>query len=270
MPVLARWDRIPGTEITVFDFRSVKTHTPSGGRLLGKGGAVPGTLALVGAGEYLESMRPVDQYLLGTIAHPDKRVVVLPTAAAQEPDYYKWSRDGVAHFSRLGVAVKPAPVLTRDDAGRDDLADLIGWSNFVYLSGGSPAYLLSTLEGTRVWEAIRSVWEAGGVIAGCSAGAMALAGAVRTRRDPPFEFRPGLSMVPQVTVMPHFDRMPPARLSALLEQMPRDLTLLGIDEHTAAVGGPQAWTVMGRGRVLVWQNGEERWYEAGSSFVLAE
>ncbi|MBI4497969.1 MAG: Type 1 glutamine amidotransferase-like domain-containing protein [Chloroflexi bacterium] len=231
---------------------------------------MPGTLALVGAGEYLESMQPVDQHLLATIAQPEKRVVVLPTAAAQESDYDKWSRMGVTHFRGLGVAVAPVPVLTRADAARDDLAAQIAWANFVYLSGGSPGYLVSTLEGTRVWEAMRAVWEAGGVIAGCSAGAMALASAVRTRRDPPLDFRPGLGLVPRVTVIPHFDRIPPQRLASYLEHLPRDLILLGIDEHTAAVGGPLEWTVMGRGRVLVCHDGREDWYGAGGSFALSE
>lgn len=231
---------------------------------------MPGTLALVGAGEYLDGMQKVDQYLLGTIADPKKRVVVLPTAAAPEPDYYKWSNMGVGHFGRLGVMVRPALVLTREDAQNDDLAAQIRWANFVYLSGGSPAYLLSTLEGTKVWDAISAVWQGGGVIAGCSAGAMVLAGAVRTRRDPPLEFRPGLGLVSGVIVMPHFDRLPPARLASFLEQLPQDLTLLGIEEHTAAVGGPQDWTVMGRGRVLVCRGGTEAWHAAGSSFALPE
>lgn len=231
---------------------------------------MPGTLALVGAGEYLDTMRSVDQHLLAAVAEPVKRVVVLPTAAGQEPDHEKWSRMGVVHFERLQAEVRPVLVITREDAERDDLAEQVAWANLVYLSGGSPVYLLSTLEGTKVWAAMREVWARGGVIAGCSAGAMALAGAVRARRELPLELRPGLGMVPGTIVVPHFDRMSSERLAAYVQHLPHDLMLIGVDEHTAAVGGPRSWSVMGSGRVVVVAQGKERRYVAGDTFVLPE
>src|SRR5260370_8731026 len=67
-----------------------------------------GTIALVGAGEYLPTMNPVDQYLLEQL-HDTPRVVVLPTASAPDgvgvPE--RWNNLGVEHFTRLGAPAEP-------------------------------------------------------------------------------------------------------------------------------------------------------------------
>lgn len=227
-----------------------------------------GTLALVGAGEYLDSMRPVDTALLARIAAPDKRVVLLPTAAAPEPDYYKWSALGFRHFTRLGVDTKPLNVLTREDAFNPAFVAEIERANFVYLSGGNPIYLLRTLANTPVWQAIRGVWEAGGVVAGCSAGAMVMGGALRARRDPPVEWEPGLGLAPSIVLIPHFDRMQLYRLHYLTEHVPEGLILVGVEEHTVAAGDADGWEVMGRGAVHVFGGGEPARYIAGERIPL--
>lgn len=67
-----------------------------------------GTIALVGAGEYLPKMNPVDQYLLEQLQETPS-VVVLPTASA--PDgagvSERWNNLGVEHFTQLGAPVEP-------------------------------------------------------------------------------------------------------------------------------------------------------------------
>src|SRR5579863_8944164 len=138
-----------------------------------------GTLALVGAGEYLDEMAPVDRLLLDRV-RGSLRVVVLPTAAAPDGQAVaeRWARMGVEHFTRFGVYVEPAMVLTRADAESAAFALQIAAATFVYLSGGNPGYLLKTLRGSACWNAIVRVYQQGGVIAGCSAGAMALAARV--------------------------------------------------------------------------------------------
>jgi cyanophycinase len=229
---------------------------------------VAGTIALVGAGEYLESMRAVDERLLARIAAPQKRVALLPTAAAPEPDFYKWSAMGLRHFTRIGAEARPVNVLKREDASNADLARAISEANFVYLSGGNPVYLLRTLQGTPVWEAIRGVWQAGGVIAGCSAGAMVMGGALRSRRDVPDQWEPALGLLPTIIVIPHFDRANLYRLMPLMEHVPEGLTLVGIDEHTAAICGPDGWEVMGRGGVYVFAGGAPTRYGAGERLPL--
>ncbi len=173
-------------------------------------------LALVGSGEYLPPIEPLDRDLIARLREPP-RVVCLPTAAGSEGperiDY--WMRLGVEHFTRLGAQVRALPVIDRSSADDPKLAAEIAGANFVYLSGGNPGYLYRTLAGSGAWEAILSVLAGGGILAGCSAGAMVLGEKIIgfPRLGAGFNFLPG------VTVMPHFDEIPGA--------MTRDHPLVG-------------------------------------------
>ncbi|TMD47052.1 MAG: hypothetical protein E6I90_05365, partial [Chloroflexi bacterium] len=64
----------------------------------------PGTLALVGAGEFLPPIAPVDAMLLERV-DGTPHVVVLPTASAPDgpgvPE--RWAKLGIDHFSQLGA-----------------------------------------------------------------------------------------------------------------------------------------------------------------------
>jgi len=53
----------------------------------------------------------------------DGRVLVLPTASAQEGDaaFEGWARRGLAHYREAGIAAEVVPLRTREDAGRADL-----------------------------------------------------------------------------------------------------------------------------------------------------
>jgi cyanophycinase-like exopeptidase len=227
----------------------------------------PGTVALVGAGEYLPDMEPVDRPLLARLPTPP-RVLVLPTAAAPDgpgvPE--RWANMGVEHFTRLGAAVEPLMLLTRADADRSDYARQIAAANFIYLSGGKPRYLLETLRDTNCWRAMRAVHAAGGVVAGCSAGAMALGGEV-------FDFpRPwptlaGLGLVPGVLVIPHFDELP-RYLSAALSAAPHRSTVVGVDGMTALVCSSGEGLVLGRGRVVVIAGRHRTEYRSGDRLPL--
>lgn len=157
-------------------------------------------------------------------------------------------------------------VLTRADAEDEELAARIATANFVYLSGGKPRYLLETLQDTVCWRAIAGVYTAGGVVAGCSAGAMALAGAMA---DFPRVWRtlPGLGLAPEMAVIPHFDELPrwlagPMRLAL------RHTTVVGIPGATCLVGRPGEWHVSGKGRVVVFQRGQVAAYRDGERLAL--
>ena len=103
-------------------------------------------LALVGSGEYLPVMEPVDRKLLSRL-QKTPRVVCLPTAAGQEDperiDY--WSRLGVDHFTRLKVEVESLPVIDRASANDEGFAKAVAGANLVYLSGGKPNYLYDSV-----------------------------------------------------------------------------------------------------------------------------
>lgn len=248
-----------------------------------------GPLALVGSGEYLPEMAPMEGALLAGRA---PRYVQIPTAAGREGperlDY--WIRLGKAQAERLGVEAVPVPATDRLAADDPRNADLVAGAGLVYLSGGDPVLLVETLRDTALWAAILRAWEGGAALAGCSAGAMALAGAVvRIGRQvgtdrgpeslgqsrgplPGLGSLPGLGLLPGVVVLPHFDRMARRLPDGLLRRLPGSTgrTVLGIDERTALVGGPSRFVVQGRGAVWVLaDDGERRRVGPGEALELA-
>ncbi len=231
----------------------------------------PGPLALVGSGEYLTQMADIEASLLQGRA---PRYVQLATAAVPDgPDVVeKWHNLGRQQAERLGVEPVIVQVNDRDDANRGDLAALISGAGLIYLSGGDPRYLANTLRDTLVWNAIVDEWRSGAALAGCSAGAMALTSWVPSLRHPRRGGTDGLGLLAHLRVIPHFDaftkRMPDIVTRFLI---PHDehVTVVGIDEDTALVGGPTEWTV--RGRQSAWILSVEGRTElvTGQSFTTA-
>ena len=229
----------------------------------------PGPLALVGSGEYLPVLEQVERQLLD--GRPP-RFVQLATAAAPEgpASLARWHELGRASAERLGVQQVVVPVVDRISADDPELAGLVEGAGLVYLSGGNPPFLASTLRGTAVWRAIEAVWQGGAALAGCSAGAMALTAHVPDIRHPLRPAEVGLSAVPHVRVLPHFDRFAgrlPDLLLRFLVDTPEGVTVLGIDEDTALVGGPTQWRVEGRQSVWVLTAGGRTEHPAGSVLV---
>ena len=235
---------------------------------------MPGPVALVGAGEFLPAMADFDAELLAATGRSRPRVAILPTASYPDGEevFTRWASMGVAHFGALGAEVET--VLVRDRTGADDpaAAQAIGEADVIYLSGGKPGYLMDALAGSAVGSAIAAANERGAVVAGCSAGAMALAGQVfdfRFRLAPwPLHWRAGLGFVAGASVVPHYDAWPEPLCALIVLQAPRGSVVLGIDEETAILGRDGAWQVHGRSRVTVWHGRRRDRYRAGDTFGL--
>ncbi len=235
---------------------------------------MPGPVALVGAGEFLPTMAEFDAGLLAATGRSRPRVAILPTAsfADGEEVFQRWAAMGVAHFGALGAEVEL--VLVRDRADADDAAAVqaVGEADLIYLSGGKPIHLLRTLEGSAVGRAIAEAHERGAALAGCSAGAMVLAGHAFEFRLGPLpwllRWRDGLGLAPDVSVMPHYDAWPEPLCALVAFQAPRGSVMLGIDEGTAAVGRDGVWQVHGSSRVTVWRGRRRDRYRAGETFRI--
>ena len=231
---------------------------------------LPGPIALVGSGEYLPVMRELEGSLLEGRA---PRYVQIATAAVPDglETLHYWHELGATQAGALGVEQVIATCATRKEANDPDVVALIQGAGLIYLSGGHPDFLAETLRGTAVWEAIVAEWKNGAALAGCSAGAMAMTSWIPSIRHPHRGGTEGLALLPHLRVIPHFDafaRRVPDLVTRYLQGKDPLVTLVGIDEETALVGGPTTWTV--HGRQAVWQLGHEERVEhrAGSTLSL--
>jgi cyanophycinase len=227
-----------------------------------------GPLALVGSGEYLPSMLEVERSL---IAGRAPRYVQIPTAASREgaDRLAYWVGLGQAQAARLGVEAVPLVVATREQANDPAVVDQVAGAGLIYLSGGDPGHLADILRDTALWKAIVAAWRGGSALAGCSAGAMVMASVVPDFRHPTSGGRPGLGLLPALQVLPHFDKMvgrvPDFLTRPFLRQRP-GVTLVGVDEETALVGGPDEFAVVGR--QAAWMLGEGRRQRLGAGETL--
>ena len=234
----------------------------------------PGPIALVGSGEFLPAMSEIDASLLAATARQRPRVVILPTASWPDGEevFRRWASLGVEHFTALGAEVEPVLVRDRFDADDEAHVQAIGEADLIYLSGGKPGHLTDALVGSPVGDALVAAHGRGATLAGCSAGAMILAGRhwdFRKRRlFWPVRWRTGLGLVAGATVIPHYDAFPEPMSAMLVLQAPRGLATLGIDEETALVGRDGSWQVQGRGRVTVWRGRHRQRFRRGDVFRL--
>ncbi|HET9346203.1 MAG TPA: Type 1 glutamine amidotransferase-like domain-containing protein [Candidatus Limnocylindrales bacterium] len=216
-------------------------------------------IALHGGGEFLSGDEPFLDALLETTRRAAAgrrgdisgliRVVLVPTAAARgRPDLA--GSNGVEAVRRRGLTVglpiwaDVAPIV--DEASADDpaLAELVAAADLVYLPGGDPDLIPALLRESAAGRALRDAHDAGGVLAGASAGAMGLAdwtwttaGGVR-----------GLGFVPGVAVFPHYEESRRRSWQANLETIaPAGLGYLGLDERTGVISDRDEWVVAGEG-----------------------
>ncbi len=236
---------------------------------------VPGLIALIGSGEFTAAMLDVDRALLAATGRSRPRVAIVPTASWPdgEATFRTWIEQGCAHFGDLGAEVEPVELRDRKDADDPAWEQAIGEADVVYLSGGKPGHLLAALRDTAAGVALGRVHARGGVVAGCSAGAMVLAGHQPRVRGRRFVRLPvGWTVCPRARA----GCRRPAALRRLPGAPPRGGRAGGAEGYrrarhrreTAAVGIDGAWQVRGRGRVTVWSGRHRTRYREGEVFRL--
>lgn len=234
-----------------------------------------GPIALHGGGEFLAGDEPFLEALLdaaalatSTRAGPGEpiRIVIVPTAAAGHnpaaaADLGASAFERVARASGRRISVETAIVV--DAASADDaaIATRLSGADLVYFPGGDPSRIPSIMAGTAAWQAILSARGRGAVLAGASAGAMALGPLTWT----PSGVVPGLGLVRGVVIFPHADD---ASWRSRADWFPMaaaaGVGILGIAERTGIVSDPAtgdgpdpSWRVVGQGEV--------RWLPPGAS-----
>src|SRR5512143_4247216 len=134
-----------------------------------------GILLLEGGAEFGGLMSEPDLRALQLAGGMDAPLAILPTAAAPDHNDRHAGNNGRGWFGSLGAThVDVVPIVDKATANQADLSARLRQARLIYLLGGFPGYLASTLAGSRAWQAALEAYAAGGVLGGSSAGAMVL------------------------------------------------------------------------------------------------
>ena len=220
-----------------------------------------GSVALHGGGEFLPGDEPFLRAVLEQAPRVGGvvRVAVVPTAAARGRPSLA-AANGVDAFRRvaadldLPILAEAVSVVDAASAADASLADRLAAATLIHLPGGDPDLIPKLYPGSAAWAAMQRAWTAGAVLAGASAGAMALAAWTWT----PAGGVPGLGIVPDIGVAPHADAASwDQALARYGAAVPADLGFIGVAERTAVIvpgTAGEPWRVVGQG--------EARWLSA--------
>jgi cyanophycinase len=219
-----------------------------------------GPIGLHGGGEFMAGDEPFLLALLEA-ARPAAdggavQVVVVPTAAARHrPDatarHGREAIERVAASAGIAANVETALIVDAETADDPTLADRLSSAHLIYLPGGDPDLLPRLLHDSVAWTSILAANRRGAVVAGASAGAMALAPRTWTPRG----WLDGLALVHGLVVVPHYNGFDPRRWEGALGELnAAGLGYVGIDEQTGLLSSPNGtapatWRVVGPGHV---------------------
>ncbi|MQF94786.1 MAG: hypothetical protein FI731_03835 [SAR202 cluster bacterium] len=220
-----------------------------------------GQIALVGGDEFRTGCEDMDRRIMAASGKDPAKVVVVPTATANSAPA-KAANDGATHFAALGGDPSQLMLLERGQAQDPAFFGGVNQADVVYFTGGSPEHLLETMQDSKFLATLQELFANGLILAGSSAGAMAMGSVMRRPRAGGWV--DGLGLVPGVVVLPHHERRDPAETSReLQDSAPGGLTYLGIDARTGCLGTRDNWQVVGFGKVTVYQGGEWQVFQAG-------
>lgn len=216
-----------------------------------------GYLVAIGGAEDRTSESNVLSRIVALSPVDNPQVVVIATASGI-PDQILPSYDAV--FTRLGASrVHCLPVSTREDAASPDAVQAVEASDIVFFTGGDQLRLTYVLGGSPLLSAIRRRFMSGGVIAGTSAGAMALSttmiyngNAADALRKGAVNMSSGLGFVDGLIIDTHFlERGRFTRLMEVGATNPNDLGV-GLGEDAAVIVHPSGMLeAAGPGHVIL-------------------
>ena len=225
-----------------------------------------GSLLLAGGAEFGGAMREADIRAIEMAGGTHVSVRIVPTAAAPDKNHLRAGNNGIRWFRSLGCNnVEPVLLINKESADDFEIAGTLRAARLIYLLGGFTHYLAKTLKDSLAWDSALGAYRDGALIAGSSAGAMALC---------EYYFDPerrvverGLNLVPNACILPHHNTFGKGWAKILREMLP-GVTLLGIDERTAMLTGGAAWQVLGGSTVTVYDGDTVSFYERGQRFVF--
>jgi cyanophycinase-like exopeptidase len=256
-------------------------------------------LVIMGSGETSPTMSKVHRELFARLGPPGARVpaVMLDTPFGFQENADDISAKAVAYF-RESVQRDLAVASFRRAEGADALAletmlARLREAAYVFAGPGSPSYALTQWRASQVPGVLAGKLRTGGCVtfasaAACTLGRFALPVYEIYKVGEGVRWLEGLDLMgaaglPAV-VVPHFNNaeggnhdtrycyMGERRLSLLEAQLPDDVFILGVDEHTACVFDLDASTatVAGLGSVTVRRHGQMAPVPAGATVDIGE
>lgn len=226
-----------------------------------------GTLLLEGGAEFGGAMREPDRKAIELAGGWDAPIRIIPTAAAPDHNDQRAGNNGIRWFEHLGARdVKSIPLIDRDSANDERIAQSFRDARLIYMLGGFTHYLGQALKDSRAWQAVLEAYDQGAVIAGSSAGAMVMC----ERYYDPGQglIHTGLDLVHNSLVLPHHDTFGKNWAPRLLTVLP-GVILIGIDEQTGMLNdATDRWTVYGKGSVTLYAGGTKTTIDRGRTFSL--
>ncbi|HEX2692853.1 MAG TPA: cyanophycinase [Gemmatimonadaceae bacterium] len=215
-----------------------------------------GSLLIIGGHEDKEGEKTILRLLAKKVGKAGK--IVVATVASGEPqasfnEYERVFRGlGVRHVHHLAIE-------SREEARLESSLNVLNDADAVFFTGGDQLKITSQIGDTPIYSRISQIFNAGGLIAGTSAGAsvmtetMMVAGhgdeSHRVRSG--LALAPGFGFLPNVIVDQHFaQRGRIGRLLGAVAQNPRILGI-GLDEDTAILVQRGRFQVVGSNAVYV-------------------
>jgi cyanophycinase len=215
-----------------------------------------GSLLIIGGREDKEGDKTILRMLAKKVGKSGK--IVIATIASKEPqgafnEYERVFRGlGIRHVHHLTVE-------SREEAQLESRRNVLDDADAVFFTGGDQLKITSQIGDTPIYTRLRQLFDAGGLIAGTSAGASVMTETMMVAGDGDESHRvrsglalaPGFGFLPNVIVDQHFaQRGRIGRLLGAVAQNPRILGI-GLDEDTAILVQRGRFQVLGSNAVYV-------------------
>ncbi len=255
---------------------------------------LPHILAVMGSGETAPTMVTTHRMLASKLQKP-ARAVLLDTPYGFQENAPELATKAVEYFQtsiNLELEVAGLTEIISADAlaverGLQKVAD----AHYVFAGPGSPTYALRQWSGTPLAGLLNKKLRDGGIVTFASAAALTLGRFTlpvyeiyKVGEDP--RWLDGLNILGEIGVnvalIPHYNNaegghhdtrfcyMGERRLSMLERELPADVYVLGVDEHTGMVIDLDAETVtvVGKGVVTIRVHGESTQIASGETFSV--
>jgi peptidase E len=253
-----------------------------------------GIIALMGSGELTATMVEVHKELLARVDQPP-RAIFLDTPAGFQLNVNQLSERAVEYFRKHVQQHMFLVSFTSKEGSTEFEAEKtlhkLRQANFILIGPGSPTYAVRQWQGTSIPEMITRQVEEGGCLVAASAAALTV-GRFTLPVYEIYKVGQNLHWVEGINVLenfgfnlviiPHWNNaeggthdtrfcfMGESRFNKLESMLPEDVSVFGLDEHTACLIDLEKdeAEIKGLGNVTLRRRGEEIVFEKGDRFSL--